>query len=713
MRSCIISTGPTDGVDPADELADYIMRLYKSRARRCTSATFSRQPGEMVFVLESPHGITNRELRWRAPEPQLADECYVVGSFERDVIWAFGETRVTTLWAVYTLLENMGIVFTLKGDIYPPEVPRPSLSGVTYYEPRQARRSWRLLSELMTGPIGWSTEQAERVVIQLAKQRYNGIHLDIWPHTPFVDLVLDGVRREQWSVGFGDVITISDGMPGYEHFGYEGRLRHPVVRFDLPFKEANRLAVDHVNRVIATAKGFGMEVGVGVMLFDLPPEFARFLERPESVVQAGMLTVAEGGRLDAAGHLRVVAANYAAHRDAFPEADEFLLIVPEHARNIDHFSAAWQAMDSRFGLSKRFDLDVLLADRETTMLVAGGPDRARDEAQMTVVMIAMLHNILHATGIFRMAADEGRTLALTAGLSCPHFIPIISEMLWDGGELEVITGYTSSRAVRSMRHLDGFSPTRGVIRQTLTLQDDNVGSLMQESSRSVSRLVEFGAANGWKGYTTRFWPPGDLDPMSAVLRATSWGASTAEAAYAVHFHSTFGASSVRPLQMAFGLVEDATMLLDLHHLGILFPMVDHIEKTVGVGKRIVDESLWHVRALYAEAQHIVESVQSRTPPPTDQGKVHLAYHGARLEFSIAAIDGLIAIHDGNAAMADGDHDLARRRYGQAVTAFTDAIRKLADHASDDSDWMSVALYHESMITRVRRAASTLLADTVE
>ena len=67
---------------------------------------------------------------------------------------------------------------------------------------------WRQFNDLPTGPALWSLAQQESFIRQIVKLKYNGIYLCLWPHHPFVDFTVQGIRRRTATLLFGQKIPI-------------------------------------------------------------------------------------------------------------------------------------------------------------------------------------------------------------------------------------------------------------------------------------------------------------------------------------------------------------------------------------------------------------------------------------------------------------------------------------------------------------------------
>ena len=325
---------------------------------------------------------------------------------------------------------------------------------------------------------------------------------------------------------------------------------------------------------------------------------------------------------------------------------------------------------------------------------------------MTIVMLDILHKLLDKTGFLSDLQARGKKLAISTGLSCPAMVPLVADALWEDAYLQYNSAYTSSRAVRSLRVLEGIDLTRVTMTQKLVLQDDNVGSVPTVATSSLHRLLEFGVEQGWQGFCTLFWPIGDLDPVSHYLAQAAWRKGfTPEMAYQEHAKKLYGIQAVLPFSQSMRLLEDATLLLDVNHLGLLFQIKDCMSSRIGKDKEgVMTETLWHVLSTYAEVRVILSKTLSGIK--SEAGRKHMQYWIGRMEFSENILLGISQIDEGNHALKGIDHDLARVKFDQALASFRQALESLSRNVRDDSDRATLAVYYDILVREAGRKIDT-------
>jgi hypothetical protein len=710
---CIITgKDPARLVDlAAQELKIYLLRLFGISAEIKTGTAQAGTDENILFILAPPEKLHGSyRSRWTGEMPILSDQGFLIKQVSGKTAWLIGGSPVATLWAVYELAENWGIVYSLQGDVFPSGSAGLVLPDkYDVFEPRQKIRSWRLMNALMTGAECWSLEQQKKVICQLVKQKYNGLHLNLWVHHPYVNFMIDGITKKTPSFNFGIPIPVTKDNIGLEHLRGSDLFINPEFIHCRTPEEWYKTGADYANSLIDHAKSFDMDISSAFQPFDYSKEFAPLLEKPVPVTQLGDLFITEGGDIYNPSHVRLLRAQFEAYINAYPQTDSFHITFPEHARNSAGYDDAWKSLDKRFGLSSKYDIEEIINDPTSNYLAAGGPSRSVEEAKMTVVMLDALHKLLDMSGVLKEIQKQKKVLGISAGLSCPQLLPVISDALWPDAHITITTGYTASRGTRYLRKLENIDSSHIKVEQVLTLQDDNVGSLPQISSYSTQRLLEFGIEKGWNGYYTRFWPIGDLDPISEYLSHASWRKDvTPDTAYRNYAGRLYGKESEAAVSQALRLQEDATILLDTDHLTLLFPARLIMSWFVGENKKcLMTESLWHIKALFEEVRPILEKLVKDIN--SKEALSHMMYWISRIDFSDKALSGIAMLDRGNSALNEKNKNAAREYYERAVECFKQALEITAANIRDDSDIGTLAVYYDVLVRETKKRMNEVLA----
>jgi len=318
--------------------------------------------------------------------------------------------------------------------------------------------------------------------------------------------------------------------------------------------------------------------------------------------------------------------------------------------------------------------------------------------------------------VLERAAARGVRLGLTLGGNSEALFPILEKALWPGATIATSLGYTASRAVRAMDCMERLDAARVPASLVLTFQDDNVGSLPQVATGSLHLLAENLKRLGWRGFLSRHWPVGDLDPPAAYLARTAWEATTPERVYEDHLRHVYGAAAAPALAQALRLQEDATVILDLDFLSLFFPVLGILLRSLEAEEPMA-EGLFHVRAIYEQARRLLDRA---VPHVTGEaGRAELAYWRSRLDFAVEALvekewihEGGVRVHAARRSSGDGERERrmaeAKACYQKALTAGEAALAAMASQVRDDADRTSLAAYYHFFVREVRERAAQIL-----
>ena len=671
----------------AAELVKYICSIFDKKA-------------DIIFAEAS----VGSEKEWNDTDPvfvldvndvEMNVQRFLVRKADEKKLYITGGSPEAVLWGVYELAGRWGVVYSLKGDILPEKGFDSILPDMDEkFEPLQRDRTWRLFNDLIIGPVCWSLDQQKRVIRQLVKQKYNGILFSLWPLHPFINFTRCGISRKTAVMNFGMKIPVTKENIGVESLYTTDNYLNPVFGNCSTFEEWHAAVTRYVSEIMEYAKSFNMKIILAFQPFDFNPEYGPLLEKPEIVNQVGGTLVYESGNFFNENHIALLRTQFEAYLCAFPLADLYQINLPEHGRNASDFASAWESLDARFNLSARYNIESMLHDEISGNITAGGPERAVNEGRMTIVMLDTLHKLLDKTGFLSKLQRAGKRLSITAGLSCPGILPVIADCLWPDAHLALIMGYTSSRSVRNIRFVDGVDTSKVHIDQTITLQDDNIGAMPQTATRSIGYLLQMGIDNGFNGYCTRFWPIGDLDPVSLYLSGASWDRrATPERVYENYIGRLYGVKFTRPYMNALNLMEDATVLLDVP-LNLIFPGVKVMADKMGRGSVLIKRAeYWHIAAIYEEVEHILEKNSDVRP----EAKRHLDYWKSRIVFGKKILLGVLEICNGNNELEASKVETAIAAYRKAIIYFREALGSVAANIMEDSDKGILAIYYHALV----------------
>ena len=657
--------------------------------------------------------------------PRLSEQGHLLRRVDSGTLLLAGGSDASTAWAVYELLEHYGVRFLLSEDVLPKEPGAFSLPGVDLVlEPVQKLRAWRFLCELPYGPVMWTLEDNKRVIRQLHKLKFNSIHYSIWPAQPFVHYEIEGIAKRTSDTLQRDILRLGPDTPGYESLKDFG---DPMLPPWLAGKTAytDRLAAGqgHLHAIMDEADAHEMNSSLGFQPLEFPVEFAPLLEDPtRHSIQLGSLTCAEQADLMNPKHRKVFHAVMEAHLETWSRCDEFLILLPEHPYAARTFEESWGVMAKRFGLEPRFNVERMLHRAATDNLQVGGTDRAVREFKSSISMLRFIREILEESRFLDRAAGKSIDVGVAVDGGGRFAYGILGEVLWPGCVVSTILDYTSSASVRRLHLMHEIDTDKVRARQDLTLQDDNVGWVPTLEAESNHILLQTGHQAGWQGYTTRYWPIGDLDPTVQHLARSSWIPTytprEAHADYAAH---AFGEHAAETFCNAMWLLTDATTFLDTTFLGFLFPADEIITyRCEHPDPQQNRTEMYHVVACYQQARRLFEKM--RAAATTEDAKRRLAYWIGRLAFSIHAIHEIIEVNTGQQALAkaknvpDTDEarellEEARACYERGIAEGRAAIQAAAPIAVETIDRAAVGAYYHLLVRQVEEKVREILGDS--
>ena len=665
--------------------------------------------------------ITAPHVQQACPDlPALSDQGHLVRRLDEHTMILAGGSSAAVAWAVYELLEHFGVRYLLHGDVLP-ERPGPfHLPDIDrVLEPNLRLRSWRQFNDLPTGPGLWSLTQQETFIRQIFKLKFNAVYLCLWPHHPFVDYQVKKTRRQTACLLFGQKIPIDDDNIGRRHLPDTPFLGNPDFLGAETYEEKLAAGRRLIEGILKQARFFGMHTSIHVQPLEFPAEFRPLLQEPTAEgIQLGGLTCAERGDLLNPGHVALIETSLAAHLEQWNQVDEFHLSLPEHPHANRQFRQCWQELDAKYRLEKEYPLEHLLDRARRNYLIPGGLERAAREFESSISMLHFFDRFFAGSDLLERAADLDVDVHLNLGGNSEALFPILERVLWPGAGISTSMGYTTSRAVRAMHSMESLDAAKVPAALVVTLQDDNVGSLPQVATENIHLLVRNMQRLGWRGFLTRHWPVGDLDPTVAYLSRASWDASvTPRNACIDHATCVYGAEVTEEVCQVMRLLEDATVILDLDFLSLFFPILGIMCRSLEA-EAPMPEGLFHIRAIYEEAGRILKRVEPKVS--SRAGKTELAYWQSRLEFAIQALIEKERVHQGgmqiHAARRAADEEEkqhflteAENHYQRAVEAGEAAVRAVASQIRDDSDRSTLAAYYHFFVREVREKAAELLA----
>ncbi|MAE62917.1 MAG: hypothetical protein CMJ18_01485 [Phycisphaeraceae bacterium] len=402
----------------AGELARYVERLSGTRLEVRTAADSTLTDGHVLLLVGAPehHEMIDAALPAELDPRRLGPEGFVLHCGDLDgrrFVIASGREAIGTLYAVYALVEMLGVTFTLAEDLLPPRSSELALVPVSRaFEPALSRRGFQFDLNNLHNSI-WGIEDYGRLIEQMIKLRLNHLGFFAQCHGPWIDyayrgekaLIGDLTSRESGYLrikqSVPDARTVCAAI-GAEHFADRKFMAPPHMQDVRSPEQARQLFIGMVHEVFALARERGMTTSLAFDAPSLVPNLGRYARnigaRP---YHFGVGVVPSP--TDAVG-LEIIERMVEAFLDAYPEIDAFYAFGSENyalcphpdsealrARMRPRFEHAlstlgeqWQSVCAKFQVTPDRALDADIGGFEIARSAAAIARRLRPDLEVGV-----------------------------------------------------------------------------------------------------------------------------------------------------------------------------------------------------------------------------------------------------------------------------------------------------------------------------------------
>ena len=690
----------------ADELCGYLKKLYKIDIQ---PTTVPNEATGTTFIIGTPS--TNpavAELLGPDGWPKVSDQGVILKRISLDgkpALVVGGGSPKATLWAVYDLVERWGVRYLLHGDVLPEnpgELRLPDEDVVT--EPLLRVRQWRTINDFADGPESWGIKDHRAVIDQLAKLKFNRLLIIVWPHQPYINPEIRGIKREWGSLFFDFRLPITPDMIGRELYGDVEEFWNPDLPDNKDYEAFAAAGEKLMHDLLAHAHDRGMQCVMSAMLNDFPPEFAPLLKNAEKVNQVGGLSVVPGPETppeDPALN-ELAAAVLQTTVNTYPELDFVYLVAPEHRQWTSRYKQAWAALDAKYGISEDISLDEVLTAAKQRKNYPGGIERVLREVKGDIVSLYFQDRLLNELHAMRGTRRPDMKFIFCPGAE--ELYPIFSRVLPSDAELLAVVDYTPSRIFKRKESL-AKAPSRKIpCSLFFSLEDDNIGPIPQLTTGSLHQLTQELISNGWSGFMTRYWLIGGHDPCVTYIAHASWKRDiTPEQTYCDQISAVCGEECVDDMLKVFREVEKVTISLEWHNLSFAFPVPNSMLK-FHWSSRPMSPELVQNRCGYSRALEAARRAQKKV---SDSGRAYVDYWVGRLESGIEYLNAVESLRRAAKADRSNDGPEAIRQMESAIAAAKRSIGAFARVAADQSDRGAVAQLNEFVYRSLKRKLAEL------
>lgn len=684
------------------ELYETIPKLFVD-----VELTQQAQVADYQIFLTAEEGI-------QKPWESISEQSFHISCTDGHTLYIQAGSASALFWGVCELTAMWGVMHLVSGDHYPEKKQAFYLpEGDWNFAPRQRIREWRVISDFLSGGEGRTLEGQKKLIRQLARMKANSIRIDIWLSTPFLDysIMQDGQLFEKKGglLHCAQIFEVQEDSLSAQFVKPTKCFTNPEWQDCTDDDEISRRAHKYIAEIIQLAKEFDMRVSLSFEPFDYPTHFAPLLDNPVEVNQLGGQRVGEGKNILGEKSLRLVNMVFDAVLTQYPQADVFVVAMPEHARDSGDYQQAVDYLDQRFHICEKYDIEKMLVEDDTQKMALFGDGRSQREGRMNLQLITGLHKVFEKTGILEKLTAMGKRVSVAAGVVTPVMIPVYLDVLAPDIEL-IASSYTAARNEKCLHAYDYLRADHATMMQVLTFEDDNIGGGYQTQHSSLSRLLDFNIEHGICGYMTRFWPTGDLDEMGYCLSEASWKPMSISEVLPVFLKKFYG-SQAKNVEYAMSAAQGSTVLLDALLIDFLFQCNNRLVWHIGAGKEGRDDTplLMDVALGYTEAECLLRKAAAAADI-TNDARQRLEYLAMRMYFTTQMLYQRRFISQGNQCLRDGKVDEAEALYQQGLNAALLGLKALAAGARDDNDVGNLVVNEHLFITEAEVKMKKVLAN---
>ena len=626
----------------AEELQRYLRVLYGPTLPIVTDDAAGNTPAVLIGSPQTNPAVAASDIAqgW----PSASDQGIVLRGGAAENTWVVGGgSPVATTWAVYDLVERLGVRYLLSGDVFPDDPGPLALPDLDeYVEPLFTERIWRLMNDEPHGPEMWSLAECRRVIDQIAKMKMNGIYFLTYPSHPFVHYEFRGVAKSTGVLDFGFRYPIDDDTIGRELFGDVAEFTNPEFRHCDGYDDMVEAGQRYARAVFDHARDRGMRIGFGFSLTSTTDEFKERLGEwaPETqdapadddgrdYHRLGQLSMGAppGGRafqdVDNPALAELAEVIVRAHLETYPEIDFIEIGSSEfRAETVGH-DHCWRRLDEKYGIESVAPLEELV--EQVRARGYHGEGRAERELKADIEFLYFVDR-LFAEG--RLLERLGRPdVEVLLSSVTEEMYPILGNVLPPNFGVGALIDYNLSLALPRLDRLSALGDGFGKY-VTLSVQDDMNSLLVSSEGARIERFLERMRDAGFKGWKSRYWSIGDLDHSVDYLARASWDADlTVDAAYDDYALSVFGEACLPEMRDALRLLEENGEFQGTTIFAVGFPypslMRRHFEMQRNFAGRTEPQAgLLQCRDTYTR---LVELLQAALPKCREQARGRLEY----------------------------------------------------------------------------------------
>ena len=330
----------------AEQLQHYITALSGVRLEIVEEAPAQQSPVALWLLVGGPqsHGIVGEaakqglvQFSGLKPDGFLLWRTRIRG---HEALIAGGNDEASTMYAVYDLVERLGVTFLLHKDLLPPKSQDLLLPDLQARVESPFPRRGLLISNIYPSRGIWHLSEVKSFLDQMAKLKMNYLQFFWFEHEPWINfgfrgenkLLGDATGKETgymgWRYHYGSYLV--DDLPvGRNLFGGRKRIAPGEFQNVETPEDAFRVSKDFLTEIIRYAKTRKIKVWLCVDPTTLPGNLARFSTRATNY-QIPFHPILGTHMCPADPELHEMNENrLRALAETYPEAEGYFLYIPE------------------------------------------------------------------------------------------------------------------------------------------------------------------------------------------------------------------------------------------------------------------------------------------------------------------------------------------------------------------------------------------------
>ena len=520
----------TNSIDrfAATELKQQLEHLFEVEAK--ISTTWSGKMPHTILLGNSPQNVATAQ-KMGIDYPKLTPQGIALKSFRSgngSFLVVEGGSPVATLWAVYELGNHWGIRYLLSGDIIPEKKKTIDLGRIDLImEPEIKVRSFQTVDASAFGFESWGLADQKKLILQLAKLKYNNLMIVVHPWQPFVHYEFGGIKKQTGILWRGEKYRVDGDTPGRQALGGAKWFENPDFSGKESYEARTAAGQKLLRGIIETAHRVGMTVGLSLSPLEFPREFQSILDSSVSSSHSNRLLIAPGPKQRFEDHVldNLVKAKIHAYLRTYPGLDEICFRLPASTEWGAQAPLAWKALLNGKNVKDDHSFDDLLARTES---------QHRQAMQENLVALAFLQRLLEEENLLETPSDnpsDNKVRPFVTGIS-PALFPVLEQVIPARIGVIHVIDHTAQRVAKKKELLRQIPAQRVPSRLVLTLSDISIGALSQSAISDTESLLDELRTLEWEGFSAQVCTVGDLDPAIDYLpRAAFDGKLTAKKSY--------------------------------------------------------------------------------------------------------------------------------------------------------------------------------------